>query len=72
MHFAELGKFLLIAGSIMLMLGAMFLLADKLPIGRLPGDFTFGSTGFKFHIPVATCIIVSLLLTLIFNFLSGK
>ncbi len=72
MHFAELGKFLLIAGSIMLILGTLFLFADKLPFGRMPGDLSFGSNGFKVHIPIATCIVVSLLLTLVFNFLSGK
>ena len=72
MHFAEMGRFLLMAGGVLVLVGVVFLFADKLPLGRLPGDFTLGGGGFKFYVPVATCIILSILVTLVINFLSGK
>ena len=72
MHFAEMGRFLLMAGSIIVLLGVVFLFADKIPLGRLPGDISIGGSGFKLYFPVVTCIILSILITLIVNFFSGK
>ena len=36
-----------------------------LPLGRLPGDFTFKRGGFSIYVPLASCILVSVLLTLV-------
>jgi hypothetical protein len=43
-----------------------------LPIGRLPGDFTVRRGNFSFYFPLATSILVSILLTLIFMFLGRR
>lgn len=72
MQFSEVGRFLITAGLIILAVGFLFLVADKLPIGRLPGDINIEKNGFKLFIPVTTCILVSVVITLIVNFLSGR
>ena len=72
MHWVDMGRFLIIAGVAIAAIGCLFLMADKLPIGRLPGDFSFGKNNFKIYIPVTTCILISILLTLIVNFFSRK
>jgi hypothetical protein len=72
MNMIETGRFLLVAGSVLLVLGFVFLLADKIPLGRLWGDLRFGNDRVKFYFPLATCLIVSLLITLIVNFFSRK
>ena len=72
MNWLELGRFLIIAGLSISAVGLVLMLADKLPFGKLPGDFSFGGKNFKIHLPIATCIIVSILLTLIVNFFQRR
>ena len=72
MNWIELGRFLVIAGTIIIVVGVLLLLADKFPIGRLPGDLRFGNEKIRIYIPVATCILLSIVITLIFNFFSKK
>jgi hypothetical protein len=68
----ETGRFLVIAGAVILVLGLVFLMSDKLPIGRLPGDLKFGGDKFRIYIPIATCVMLSVLVTLVVNFFSRK
>lgn len=68
----EMGRFLIVAGVAIAALGCIFLMADKLPFGRLPGDIHFGKSSFRIYIPITTCILISILLTLIVNFFSRK
>ncbi|NLW33736.1 MAG: DUF2905 family protein [Fibrobacter sp.] len=72
MNWVEVGRFLIIAGTVILFIGVVFLLSDKLPLGRLPGDLQFGSGRFKIYIPIATSIIISIILTLILNFFTKR
>ena len=58
-----MGRLLVLAG--LLLAGVGVLMTLGLPIGRLPGDFTFRRGSFSFYFPLATSIIVSLVLTLI-------
>lgn len=68
--FENLGRFMLIAGGVLLVLGVVFTVAGRfLPLGRLPGDIIIRRENFVFYFPVVTMIIVSLLLTLFFNLL---
>ena len=63
----SLGKILIIIGAIMAVIGAIFLLGDKIPwIGRLPGDIIIKRDKFTLYFPLMTSIIISLLLTLLF------
>ena len=72
MNWVELGRFLIISGMVIIVVGFLFLFADKVPIGRLPGDLRFGTDKFRVYIPIATCILLSIIITLIVNFFSKK
>lgn len=63
---SELGRFLIVAGVILVIVGAVFLLAPKLPwLGHLPGDISYKRGNFSFYFPLGTCILISVILTLI-------
>jgi hypothetical protein len=67
---ASFGKLLIIFGLVLLVIGASFLLADRLPwlrIGRLPGDisWTNKSGSVRIYFPLMTMSLLSLLLTLV-------
>lgn len=65
--FASFGKTLIGAGLLIAAVGALLLLSDKFGwIGRLPGDFTFRKGSFTFYFPLATSLVVSVLLSLLF------
>jgi ribose/xylose/arabinose/galactoside ABC-type transport system permease subunit len=64
----DLGKLLLVLGGVIVIAGAVLLLAGRLnlPLGRLPGDFIFRGKSTTFYFPLTTCILISLVLSLIF------
>jgi hypothetical protein len=62
-----IGKFLIIFGIVVIAVGGLLLLSGKIPwLGRLPGDIIIQKKNFTFYFPLATSILLSLLLTLIF------
>jgi hypothetical protein len=64
---ADLGKLLIGSGVLLVVIGAVLMLAGRLPwLGRLPGDIYIQRGHWTFYFPLATSIIVSLLLTLVF------
>jgi hypothetical protein len=58
-----LGRFLIYAGLVIAGIGLLLTLG--LPIGRLPGDFSYRRGNFSFYFPLATSIVVSIVLTLL-------
>ncbi|HKF20808.1 MAG TPA: DUF2905 domain-containing protein [Candidatus Angelobacter sp.] len=68
----ELGKLLLILGGIIVAIGALLLVAGRfnLPLGRLPGDIVYRGKHTTFYFPLATSIILSIVLTLVLWLLS--
>ena len=63
---SDLGRLLIVIGLILVVVGAVFLLAPKLPwLGKLPGDISFKRDSFSFYFPLGTCILISIILTLI-------
>ena len=64
---ADLGKLLLILGGVIILIGAVLLLAGRfnLPLGRLPGDITYRGKNTVVYFPLATSIIISIVLSLI-------
>ena len=67
--FSSFGKMLIVAGLIFLAAGVLLLISDRFPflrIGRLPGDITYRRGNFSFYFPWVTCLLASLLLTLLF------
>jgi hypothetical protein len=61
------GRFLIYAGVLLIVVGVLFLLGDKLPfrLGRLPGDIVIRGKHTTFYFPIVTCLILSAVLTLI-------
>lgn len=68
----ELGKVLLGAGFLLVLIGASVLLAVRmgLQLGRLPGDFAYRGRNFSVFIPLGTSILASVVLTVMFYLLS--
>ena len=58
-----MGRALIVFGLLMVLAGIA--ISYGLPLGRLPGDFTFKRGGFSIYVPLASCILVSVLLTLL-------
>ena len=74
MDFQGLGKIILIAGVLLSVIGILLVLSPKIPfIGKLPGDFYFRKGNSTFYFPLATSIVISIVLSLILGFvLRGK
>jgi Protein of unknown function (DUF2905) len=73
--FPQFGKLFIILGLIFLGIGVLLIFASHLSfgrLGRLPGDITIKRDNFTFYFPLTTSILVSIVLTLIFSFLSRK
>jgi hypothetical protein len=68
----HIGGFLILLGLLISAIGGLLLLSGKIPwIGRLPGDILIQKKSFTFYFPLATSILLSLILTLLF-WLLGK
>ena len=64
----EVGRMLLALGLVIAAVGLVLMFAGKMPfLGRLPGDIRIERENFSCSFPIVTCIIVSLVLTLILN-----
>jgi hypothetical protein len=61
------GKLLVIVGLLITIVGVLVMLG--LPIGRLPGDFSYKRGNATFYFPLMTSLLLSVLLTLVFAFL---
>ena len=71
--FSGLGKILLIAGILIAAAGAALMIAPKIPwLGRLPGDIHLRGKNWSFHFPIVTSIVISIVLTILFNLFSRK
>lgn len=63
-----IGRMLVILGVLLVIVGLGFMFADKIPyIGRLPGDIYIKREKFSFYFPLATSIIISIILTVLFS-----
>ena len=63
----DVGRLLIILGFIIVALGIVILLAGRLPfIGHLPGDILIRRGGGSFYFPIVTCLLLSLILTVLF------
>ena len=68
MDLAELGKILLIAGGIIILLGLLLIFGQHIPFfGKLPGDIEIRKDNFTFYFPLVTFLILSVVLTIILN-----
>lgn len=68
-----LGRLLLVIGLVLSLIGGILLLSGRIPwLGRLPGDFLVQKKNFTIYFPLATSILISVLLTLLFSLLGRK
>ena len=63
----DFGKLLIFFGFLMVIAGLVFVLLGRthLPLGKLPGDIIYRGKNTTFYLPVATCILLSILLSLV-------
>jgi len=62
----SLGKWLILVGLLAAAVGILLLFSEKIGwIGRLPGDITIRRENFTFHFPLATCLVISAVLSLL-------
>ncbi len=65
--FGALGKMLILLGVLIIVIGLLLLVGEKIPwIGKLPGDIAIRKKNFTFYFPLATSILISIILTLFF------
>ncbi len=67
MTYDQIGRVLLLIGGLVFVLGLLFTLLSRGPVGKLPRDFTFTNGNFTCFAPFATMILLSLFLTIIVN-----
>jgi hypothetical protein len=69
----DIGKILVIFGIVIVITGIGFMLAPKIPfLGKLPGDISYSNGNFRFYFPLATSIILSIILTIVANLFFRK
>jgi hypothetical protein len=68
-----IGKSLIVIGLILAGIGLVLTFSDKIPwLGRLPGDIHYKGENFSFHFPLATSIVISVVLTLVLWFINRR
>jgi membrane protein implicated in regulation of membrane protease activity len=64
----EIGKLLIIVGGFIVVVGLVLVLGVRIPfLGRLPGDISVDRGNVHFYFPIVTCLLLSLVLTLLLN-----
>ena len=61
----NLGKFLILVDIIISALGILIIIANRFGFPRLPGDIELTGKNTKVYLPIATCIVISVLLSLV-------
>ncbi|MDP8974818.1 MAG: DUF2905 domain-containing protein [Actinomycetota bacterium] len=67
MSLGDIGRLLVGLAAVLAVLGGVLLLAARVGLGRLPGDLSFGSGGMRVYVPLATCLVLSLIATIVLN-----
>jgi len=61
-----MARFLVVLGVTILIVGLLWPYLGRIGLGRLPGDIVIQREGFTFYLPLTTCLLISLLLSLVF------
>ncbi len=64
----ELGRIILVIGIVLVVVGGLAVLGVRLPFGRLPGDIAIEGEHGGIYIPIASMVVISVVLTLVLNF----
>ena len=69
-----IGKILIITGTAAIFTGILFIYSEKFTVlkylGKLPGDISIQKENFSFYFPITTCILISIIVTIIFRIIS--
>ena len=69
----SIGKSLIFFGIVLIVIGSLFVLFGKVPwFGRLPGDIIIKREGLTVYFPVVTMVLLSILLTILFNIIGRR
>ena len=61
----QIGKWLISAGIIIALLGGLVMILGRAGLFKLPGDLEFGSKNWRIYFPIASCILISIVLTVV-------
>lgn len=63
-----IGRSLVVLGVVLILVGALFMVGEKLPIrlGRLPGDIAYHGKNTTFYFPWVTCLLISIIVSVLF------
>jgi hypothetical protein len=61
----QIGRWLILAGVIIALLGVLVMVLGRVGLFRLPGDLQFGGKNWRIYFPIASCILISIILTVI-------
>ncbi len=68
----ELGRIVLVVGAVLVLVGLLAMLGVRLPFGGLPGDIRIAGERGGIFIPIATSILLSIVLTVVLNLISRR
>lgn len=69
----ELGKAIITIGIVLVIVGVIITMAGKVPgIGKLPGDIFIKKENFSFYFPLTTCILLSIIISVIMYWIGKK
>ena len=61
----QLGKWLILAGIIIALLGGLIMISGRIGLFKLPGDFELGLRNWRIYLPIASCVVISIVLTVV-------
>lgn len=68
----DIGRALVVIGLVVAVVGVLLMAAGAVGLGRLPGDFEFRRGNVRIYVPLATSLVLSLLLTLVLGLLTRR
>ena len=70
MDLGSIAKLIIFVGALIMAIGILFLFFDKIPwLGKLPGDIYIQRKNFSLYLPITTCIVISVFLSIILYFI---
>jgi uncharacterized membrane protein len=67
-----MGKILIVVGTLAIIIGILLVYKIPIPFGRLPGDISIKGEHVQFYFPIATCIVLSILFSVLYYLFFGK
>ncbi len=72
MEVSSIGKALIVIGIVVVVVGVLLVIGGGLGLGRLPGDFSIRRGNVRVFVPLATCLLLSLVISVVLTLLSRR